>query len=50
MSRLTLDILDNGRVKEVVFDNDNWVSTSWNVDKADVPSAVMTALDVYKRQ
>ena len=39
-----VDILDNGRVKEVVFDNDNWVSTSWNVDKADVPSAVMTAL------
>lgn len=39
-----VDILDNGRVKEVVFDNDNWVSTSWKVDKADVPSAVMTAL------
>lgn len=39
-----VDIMDNGRVKELVFDNDNWVSTSWKVDKADVPSAVMTTL------
>lgn len=42
--KLYVDIADNGRPKELVFDNNRWVSTSWKVDKADVPSVVMTAL------
>lgn len=42
--KLYVDIVDNGRPKELVFNDNRWVSTSWKVDKADVPSAVMTAL------
>lgn len=42
--RLHVDILDNGKSKEVVFDRDNWISTSWKINKADLPSTVMNAL------
>lgn len=42
--KLYVDILDNRKPKELVFDHNTWVSTSWKMDKADVPSAVMDAL------
>lgn len=38
-----IDILDNGKSKEVIFDGDNWISTSWEISKAEVPSMVMNA-------
>lgn len=38
-----IDILDNGKSKEVILHNGNWVSTSWEVSKAEVPSVVMDA-------
>ena len=42
--KLYVDIVDHNRPKELVFDNNDWVETSWRVDAADVPSAVMNAL------
>lgn len=42
--KLYVDIVDNGKPKEIVFDNNKWTATSWKVDKADIPSAVMTSL------
>lgn len=42
--KLYADVADHNRVKEIVFDNNNWIRTSWEVDAADVPSAVMNAL------
>lgn len=41
---LEIDILDNGKSKEVVFNGDNWESTSWKVSKSEVPSTVMGTL------
>jgi len=38
-----IDILDNGKSKELIFHGNNWVSTSWEVSKAEVPSIVMDA-------
>lgn len=42
--RLYVDIVDNNKPKELIFDNNEWNETSWMVDRADVPSAVMNAL------
>lgn len=36
-----IDILDNGKSKEVVFNGKHWESTSWEVSKAEVPTVVM---------
>lgn len=41
--KLEIDILDNGKSKEMIFNGENWVSTSWKVNKSEVPSAVMDA-------
>lgn len=41
-----IDILDNGRSKEVMFNDNTWLSTSWKVSKAEVPTSVMEA---YRR-
>lgn len=43
---LEVDILDNGQSKEMVFSPQNeWISTSWDVRKADIPAAVNAILD-----
>ena len=39
-----IDILQNGKAKEVIFNGNNWESTSWKVSKAEVPTVVMDAL------
>lgn len=38
-----IDILDNGKFKEVIFNGSTWEATYWPVTKAEVPSAVMEA-------
>lgn len=38
-----VDILDNGKSKEVIFNGKNWEATYWEVSKAEVPTAVMDA-------
>lgn len=43
---LEVDILDKGINKEVVFSPRNeWISTSWEVRKNDIPAAVSAILD-----
>lgn len=42
-AKLEIDILDGGKNKKVIFNGDNWVSTSWEVNKSEVPNAVMEA-------
>ncbi len=42
--KIYVDIMDNAKPKEMIFDNNNWSSTSWQVDKADIPLTVMDAL------
>lgn len=42
--RLHVDVIDNGKSKEIVFHNNDWASTSWKINKAEVPSAVNNAL------
>lgn len=46
-----IDILDGGKNKEVIFNGDSWVSTSWEVKKSEVPNAVMEAFrkSVYRK-
>lgn len=41
-----VDILDNGKSKEVIFNHNKWEATKWNVTKAEVPSVVM---DAYRK-
>lgn len=41
--KLYVDIVDHNKPKELVFDDNEWVATSWKVDQADVPSVVMKA-------
>lgn len=36
-----IDIIDQGKNKEVVFYGNNWKTTSWEVSKTEVPNAVM---------
>lgn len=38
-----VDIMDNGKMKEVIFDGNNWEATYWEVNKSEVPTAVMDA-------
>lgn len=43
---LEVDILDNGKNKEVLFTPQNeWVSTTWEIRKSDIPAAVNAILD-----
>lgn len=39
--KLEVDILDGGKAKKLLFQGKNWLSTSWEVNKSEVPSAVM---------
>ena len=39
--KLVVDILDGGKAKELIFQGNDWLSTSWEVSKAEVPSVVM---------
>ena len=39
--KLEVDILDGGKAKELIFQGNDWLSTSWEVSKAEVPSVVM---------
>lgn len=41
--KLEIAMLDQHKPKEVIFNGSNWLSTSWEVSKAEVPSAVMNA-------
>lgn len=41
---LEVDIIDKGQIKELTFNDDLWVSTSWAVNKTDVPQNVIDAL------
>lgn len=38
-----IDILDNGKFKEVIFNGNAWEATYWEITKAEVPSVVMEA-------
>lgn len=38
-----IDILQNGKSKEVIFNGNDWEATSWEVRKSEVPSVVMEA-------
>lgn len=38
-----IDIWDNGRAKEVIYQGNKWESTSWKVSKSEVPTVVMEA-------
>lgn len=38
---MEVDILDGGKAKELIFQGNDWLSTSWEVSKAEVPSVVM---------
>lgn len=38
-----VDILDNGRMKEVIFNDTTWEATYWEVNKSEVPTIVMEA-------
>lgn len=38
-----IDILDNGKYKEVIFNGNTWESTHWEVTKTEVPTMVMDA-------
>lgn len=43
---LEVDILDDGKNKEVLFTPQNeWVSTTWEIRKSDIPAAVNAILD-----
>ena len=39
--KLEVNILDGGKAKELIFQGNDWLSTSWEVSKAEVPSVVM---------
>lgn len=41
--KLEVDILDGGKTKEIIFNGNTWLSTSWEVRKAEVPTVVMEA-------
>ena len=38
-----VDILDNGRMKELIFNDTTWEATYWEVNKSEVPNVVMEA-------
>lgn len=40
-----IDIVDNGKAKEVMFNGNNeWISTSWEINKMEIPAMVSEAL------
>lgn len=38
-----IDILDNGKSKEVIFNGNTWEATYWEVTKTEIPTVVMEA-------
>ena len=44
-NRWEIDIRHENRSKELLFDNENnWISTSWDVQKKDVPSSILSII------
>ena len=43
---IEVEIIDNGKVKEVIFDNkQNWINTHYDVKKSEVEQVVLTAIE-----